>query len=248
MTTPVTRAAGVDARSARSLRSQDRWFYSGMALAIGVTVFAGFAPTYYLRPYYHPEPLRPLLHLHGIVFTAWILLLVAQTGLVTAGRTDLHRRLGLAAFGLVPVMVVVGATTAIVRAKEGFSPPGGPPPLVFLVIPFFDIVVFGTLAGAAIRLRRRPEAHKRLMLLATIALLAAPIARLSLQVLRYGPPAFFGLADLFVVACLVYDMVSRRRVQPATAWGAALVVASQPFRLWLGGTTAWLTFASWITR
>jgi len=248
MTTPVAHAAPLDAPVARSLRSQDRWFYSGMALAMGATVFAGFAPTYYLRPYYHPEPLRPLLHLHGIVFTAWIVLLLAQAGLVAAGRINLHRRLGLAAFGLVPLMVVVGATTAIVRAKEGFSPPGGPPPLVFLVIPLFDMVVFGILAGAALWLRRRPETHKRLMLLATIGLLAAPIARLSLQVLRYGPPAFFGLADLFVVACLVYDLVSRRRVQPATAWGAALVVASQPFRLWFGGTAAWLTFASWITR
>jgi FtsH-binding integral membrane protein len=248
MTTPATHAVTADARVARSLRAQDRWFYSGMALAIGATVFAGFAPTYYLRPYFHPEPLRPLLQLHGIVFTFWILLFLAQTGLVAAGRTDLHRRMGLAAFGLVPLMVVVGATTAIVRAKEGLTPPGGPPPLVFLVIPLFDIVVFGTLAAAAIRFRRRPEVHKRLMLLATIGLMAAPIARLSLQVLRYGPPAFFGLADLFVVACLGYDIVSRRRVQPATAWGAAFVVASQPFRLWLGGTTAWLTFASWITR
>jgi hypothetical protein len=86
------------------------------------------------------------------------------------------------------------------------------------------------------------------MLLATIELLAAPIARLSLSMLRYGPPAFFGLADLFVVACLAYDVVSRRRVQPATAWGAALVVGSQPLRLWRGGTAAWLAFASGVTR
>jgi hypothetical protein len=248
MTSPTAPAAAVDAHVAHSPRIRDRWFYSGMAIAIGLTVFAGFAPTYYLRPYFHPEPLRQLLHLHGLIFTAWVVLLLAQTSLVAAHRTDLHRRLGLVALGLVPLMLVVGATTAVVRAQEGFAPPGGPPAEVFLVIPLFDLVVFGSLAGAALWFRRRPETHKRLMLLATIALLAAPIARLPFALLRAGPPAFFGLADLFVIACVMYDLATRRRVQQATAWGAGLIIASQPFRLWLGGTAGWLAFASWLTE
>lgn len=177
-----------------------------------------------------------------------MVLLLAQTSLVAAHRTDLHRRLGQTAFGLVPLMLVVGATTAILRAHDGFSPPGGPPPQVFLVIPLFDLVVFGTLVGAALRFRRRPETHKHLMLLATISLLAAPIARLPLGLLRAGPPAFVGLADLFVIACVIYDLATRRRVQQATGWGAGLIIISQPFRLWLGGTAGWLAFASWLTR
>ena len=248
MTSPAVSAAGAARGVPRGRRVADGRFYSGMALAIALTVFAGFARTYYLRPYFQDAPLVPLLHLHGIIFTAWVLLFAAQTTLVAARRTALHRRLGMASVVLVPLMLAVGATTAVVRAKQGFAPPGGPPPRVFLVIPIMDLVVFGSLAGAGFYLRRRPEAHKRLMLLATIALLAAPIARLTPGIMRAGPPAFFGLADLFLVACVGYDLISRRRVERPTLWGGGLILASQPLRLWLGGTAGWLAFATWLTR
>jgi hypothetical protein len=85
------------------------------------------------------------------------------------------------------------------------------------------------------------------MVLVTIALLAAPVARLPLAILQAGPPAFFGLADLLLVPCVVYDLVTGRRIHPATAWGGLLIVASQPLRLLLGGTGACLAFAAWLT-
>ena len=145
-------------------------------------------------------------------------------------------------------MVVVGTATAIIRAKEGFTPPGGPPPLVFLTIPLFDIVLFASLVGAALYFRRRSDVHKRLMILVTISILAAPIARLPLSILKAGPPAFFGLADLFLIPCVLYDLITRGRVHRATAWGAIVIVASQPLRLMLGGTGTWLAFAGWLTQ
>lgn len=92
------------------------------------------------------------------------------------------------------------------------------------------------------------DVHKRLLTLATIALLAAPIARLPFGVMQAGPLAFFGLADLFIVACLGYDLATRRRIHPATAWGALVIVASQPLRLMISGTPAWLAIASWLTQ
>jgi hypothetical protein len=227
---------------------REHWFYTGMALAIALTVFAGFAPTYFLRPYFHPEPLRPLLHLHGIVFSSWVVLLLTQTGLVAAHRTDLHRRVGIAGAVIAALMVLIGTTTAIVRAGEGFTPPGGPPPLVFLVIPLIDMVVFPSLVGAAFYFRRRPDVHKRLIILATISILSAPIARLPFGILQAGPPAFFGLADAFLLPCVLYDLFSRGRVHSATAWGAIVIVASQPLRLMLGGTTLWHAFATLLTQ
>jgi len=118
--------------------------------------------------------------------------------------------------------------------------------LAFLALPLFDMVVFAILVGSGLALRRRLETHKRLMTLATIALMTAPIARIP-GVLQAGPPAFFGLTDLLIVAVLVYDLVTRRRVHPATVWGGLLLVASQPLRLMISGTAAWTAFASWAT-
>jgi uncharacterized membrane protein len=90
--------------------------------------------------------------------------------------------------------------------------------------------------------------HKRLMLLATVALLAAPIARLPFGFLRSGILAVFALADVFIVALVIYDLAMYRRIHRATAWGGLALVASQPLRLMLGGTAAWLAVASWLTR
>src|SRR6185295_9178381 len=101
---------------------------------------------------------------------------------------------------------------AIIRTKQGFAPPDGPSPLVFLAIPLFDMLVFSSLVAAGFYFRRRTDVHKRLMVLATIAILSAPIARLPLGILKAGPPAFFALADLFILACVLYDLIARRRV------------------------------------
>jgi hypothetical protein len=228
-------------------RRRERTFYIVMAAVVVATVFAGFARTYFLRPYFNTEPLMPLLHLHGVVFTSWIALYLAQTILVAAKRTDIHRRLGIVGAVIAVLMILIGTLTAIIRAQQGAAPPGGPPPLVFLVIPLADMLVFASLVGAGFYFRRRPDVHKRLMLLATISILPAAIARLP-SVLQAGPVAFFGLADLFIVACLIYDFISRGRIHRATAWGGLIIVASQPLRLLVGGTDAWMAFATWLTQ
>jgi len=68
--------------------------------------------------------------------------------------------------------------------------------------------VFAILIGAGFYFRRRPDVHKRLMLLATISILSAALARLPFAFLQAGPIAFFGLTDTFVLACVVYDLVT----------------------------------------
>ena len=236
----------VQANPAIIRRRRERWFYIGMSIALVITVFAGFAPTYYLRPYFNPAPLMPLLHLHGFVFTSWLVLFVTQTTLVAAHRTDIHRRLGVAGGVIAVLMVLLGVTTALVRAKQGATPLPGISPLSFLVVPLGDMFVFPILVGAGFYFRRRPDVHKRLMLLATISILAAAIARLPFAIMRAGPPAFFGLTDVFVVACVLYDLVTLRRIHRATALAGLFIVASQPLRLMLGGTHAWLSFAAWL--
>jgi hypothetical protein len=214
-----------------------------------LTVFAGFARTYYLRPYFGTASLPPLLHLHGVVFTSWLVLLFTQTALVAANRTGTHRRLGVAGGVLAVLMVLVGCATAVIRAKVVEVPPGAPSPLVFLTIPLGDMLMFAGLVGAGFYYRRRPDVHKRLMLLATIAILPAATARLPFAFIQEtGPLAFFGLADLFILACLLYDLFTRGRPHRATVWGGLALVVSHPLRLLVGNTRAWLAFAGWLTQ
>ncbi|HEU5236408.1 MAG TPA: hypothetical protein VFU37_04660 [Pyrinomonadaceae bacterium] len=227
----------------------ERFFYTSMALAILLTVFIGFSRTYYLRPIFQTQPLMPLLHLHGLIFSSWIALFVTQTTLVARKRTRLHMRLGIAGGVLAAMMVVIGCLTAIVRAKVVNAPPGFPSPLVFLTIPLGDMLVFAILISSAFYFRRRPDIHKRIMLLATIGLLPAAIARFPFDfILHYGPIAFFGLADLFIIPCLIYDFVTRGRPHRATVLAGTLIVISQPLRLLIGNTHAWLVFATWLTQ
>ncbi len=229
----------------RSRREQ--WFFTGMAVFAAAIVLAGFAPTYFLRSVSGQPALSPLLHVHGFLFTSWILLFVAQTTLVAAHRTDLHRRLGVAGGTLAVLMLIVGLMVAIGAARRGFTPPGGPPPLAFMAIPLGDLAVFATLVFAGLSFRRRREIHRRLMLFATIGLLTPAIARLP-GVLAGGPPAFFGITDLVVIGVLLYDRYAHGRVHPASWWGSLTVVLSQPLRLAVSGTGAWLAFAQWLAR
>jgi uncharacterized membrane protein YozB (DUF420 family) len=229
-------------------KRRERFFYIAMAIVIVGVVFGGFARTYFLRPYFTTQPLTPLLHLHGIVFTSWLVLYLTQTVLVAAKRTDIHRRLGIAGAVIAVLMILIGSTTAIIRAQQGATPVEGVSPLAFLVIPLGDMLVFAILIGAGFYYRRQADMHKRLMLLATISILAAAIARLPFAfILESGPPAFFGITDLFIAACFIYDLITRRRVHRATALGGLLIVASQPLRLMIGSTDAWSAFAAWLT-
>ena len=242
------RIASETVRVKENSSRRERLFYLTMASAFAITVFVGFSRTFYLRPYFHSERLIPLLILHGALFSSWIILFVTQTTLVATKRTRIHMKLGVAGGVIAALMIIVGSVTAIVRAK-GPSPIPGVNPLSFLTIPLGDMLVFGILVSAAFYFRRKLDTHKRLMLLASIALLPAGIARWPIGFIENGGPlAFYGLADLFIVPCLIYDFVTRGRPHRATMIGGSLLVITQPLRLMIGGTHAWLVFATWLTH
>jgi hypothetical protein len=229
-------------------KRRERLFYSGMAIAMVLTCFAGFAPSYYLRPHVGTQPAMPgLLHLHGLVFSLWIALLVTQTSLVAANRTDLHRRLGAAGGVLALMMMVLGAIVAISRARQGtLGQVAGIPPLVFLAIPLTSVIVFPALIGAALYFRKRVDIHKRLILLATIEILSAAVGRLP-GVVTASPFVLFAVADLFLLAIVAYDFVSRGRLHRATLWGGLFLMVSQFGRVLMAPTATWLALAHWMT-
>lgn len=246
----VTAAPRVPGRAAASY---DRVFYNGIAVALGLTVFAGFAPSYYLR-FFGEEPgvtisggpITGLVHLHAALFSSWVLLFIVQTALVATRRVAVHRRLGVAIAVIAAGMVIVGMRLAIESAARGATVPGVDP-LAFLAIPIFDMILFATFVTTALVRRRDREAHKRLMLLAYVSIIVAAMARIP-GVLTLGPPGFFGLAFTFVILGVIYDFLTRGRPHKVYLWGGALFVLSVPLRLLISQTGAWRSFAELLTR
>jgi hypothetical protein len=229
-------------------RSSARAVYTWGAIAAIALMVAGFTRTFYLNGYLAKFPLTGLLVLHGSVMTSWFVLFLVQVRLVASGRTALHRRVGVFGAILAALVLIVGTTTAIVGAKAGHAPPGAPPPLVFLAVPLGDMVLFAALVGTALALRRRPESHRRLMLVATLGILTAAIARIPVGALQAGGLlADFAVTDVLIIACAMFDAVRHRRLHPAFAWGFGLVLLTQVGRLLLSQTAAWMVFARWVT-
>jgi hypothetical protein len=234
--------------SARQAAYAVKWrrehlFFTVLPIAMLIAVFVGFSQTYYLKTIFGTPELRWLFHLHGVVFSSWMLLMVIQPALVLAGRLPSHRQIGWIGAGLAAVMTVLAWFVSVDMGRRGSAPPGVPP-LVFMTVPMATLIVFPAFVAAAVYWRNNPDTHKRLMLIATCELVPAGIARWP-GLLSYGPLAFFGGTDLFLVAIAIYDVVMRRRLHPATAIGGALLIGSQVGRLMLGATATWDAFARW---
>ena len=230
--------------------NSERRFYQGMVIVVIAMIALGFARSFILRPLFPGvhAPKELFFYLHGIVFTLWLALLFTQVSLVGAGNIALHRRLGVAGFVLLPLMFVVGAIGGVIAAHR----PGGfidiaTPPLEFLVVPYADLVVFSGFAAAALLLRTRPQAHKRLMLLAAIAISEVGIARWPFEPYVSVPAAAMWTTAALVVPLLIWDFYSRRSIHPATAIGALVLVAEGPVRDAISHTGWWLAFAKWAT-
>ena len=223
-------------------RWKDRAFYTGMAVAVIATIYCGFARSYFLRGRYFSTPLAPIAKLHGAVFLSWVVLFLAQTVLIARRRRDLHRRLGIVGAVLAGAMVVVGTAIAIVSMRHNFAG-GNERALSFFAIPVGDMLGFTILVAAAFAWRGQPETHKRLMLLATISVLDAAVARWPIAIMAKGPVAFFAATDLCIAAGVVFDLASRGRVHRAYVCGGLLIVGSQIGRLAVWHTMAWLAFA-----
>jgi len=222
---------------------RDRAFHAMMALAIVAAVFAGFARTYYVRSRFQTSDLPVHLRLHGLVFTTWIGLFAVQIGLIAARRTNVHRRLGWAGAVLAALMVPVALTAAILSGRREVLAGRVDESLTFFAVPVFSITVFLFLVASALYYRRRPDTHKRLMLLATISIVDAAVARWPLALVAASAWAYYALTDLFIVAAIIYDLASRRRVSGAYMWGGLLVVSAQLMRELVGPTSVWHAFA-----
>jgi len=186
-----------------------------------------------------------IIHIHGVVFSSWILLLLAQTSLVAVGRVDLHRPLGLLGFGLACLLVIVGllaATDSLARHFAAGEPGVGAG--AFYAIPITDMLIFATLIYFAFRQRFNPSAHKRLILIATITLLDAAFGRWPIPVawwdLRVAQMCCYALLLLLIA----YDLWSTRKVQRPTLFASLLLVVLQQVPGPIGRTVPWQSLAT----
>lgn len=216
----------------------ERRLYLYTAVITALIVLAGFARSYYLRPFFTTAALAPILHLHGAVMTLWFLLIIAQTALVAAGRTDLHRVLGVftatTAAALVPI--------AIVTTMRYISRSIGDPEMLgeAAAESGFDWVLLATftlLVATALILRRRSDVHKRLMMLAAVSLLGPPLARII------GDQTAVLVSNGLVVVLVLVDVVRNRRLHPAFGWGGSLVIISSQAAVAMVSSPGWTNIA-----
>jgi hypothetical protein len=228
-----------------------RFFFVVMASAVIVTVFAGFAPTFYLRgSFTQTRPMSVLLHVHGVVFSAWVSLFLIQTLLIASGSRRLHQRLGWigAAIAGAMFLLVTAAMIEQLRRVNGF-----PPPPLALALSAFDIIVFAILVGAALYYRKRSDWHKRYMLSATIILLGAPMFRFIIHFVGIGDMAEVSivstlLVDAFFLPCFAYDLLTRRKLHPAYVVAFALIVLDQIAQATVVAWGPWVNFANAMQR
>jgi hypothetical protein len=250
--TPRSRAAG---------RTRFYFWLSLACLAIGV---GGFVPTYWLQVPAGSFSGTPLTHIHALVFTGWLLLLVGQNWRIAQGRLDHHKAWGLVGISLATAMLVIGWLTAIAGLHERLADGFGDKARAFLIVPLFAVSMFFAFVVAAIANIRRPEWHKRLIFVATTIALTAAMARFVLLYRQgfewgmrpgNGPPAPvnaslvpFSIVALVIVSGMVFDWRNRGKPHPAWTIGLAVLVVGMVLRAPVSQTTAWLAFADWTTR
>lgn len=203
-----------------------RPFYLVMSLIMAAVIVGGFSRT--VPGDFRADPGLPiLLHVHGAVFTLWVLVFVAQPAFIARGSIALHRRIGWIGAVLAAAMLIMGTAATLYAIRYDVVPPFFPRP-IFLVMNLIGIAVFGGLVAGGIALRRRAEWHKRLMLCATISILGPGLGRL-LPMGSFGPAAplvMFGVIALFAFTGPVADLITLRRVHPAYYWGVTAILLS----------------------
>jgi len=163
----------------------ERYFYSiATVLLLGLTV-VGFQLFYFHGMAYPGRPLTPpiktLIIMHGVAMSLWMLLAIIQPLLIAGGNRRAHMALGKIMTVIAVVLVVLGLKLGIAACKT--APPDlmfGPlTPKQFMSVPVLVIVLFALFVATGVLMRKRPDIHKPIMFLASLAAVAAAIARMD---------------------------------------------------------------------
>jgi hypothetical protein len=221
----------------------DRIFFSTMVVLLWASVLFGFAKTYFLAGMVEAPLPNRLIHLHGAVMTLWMVVLFVQTALISARKVKWHMTLGLFGFALAIAMTIIGPIAATDSLRRG-SAPLGLDAKTFYIIPLTAILLFAVLAFFAYRLRRQPADHKRLILIATIALTDAAVGRWPVAILQTNPKLQDLVLFAFLLAIMAFDLATQRRILKSTLYASLFVIVVHLTRVPIGFTAPWHAFAT----
>jgi hypothetical protein len=221
-----------------SARTFDRRFFATTAIAAIVLVLVGFSPSFYLRTWFNGPPLSTVLYVHGTLMTAWYVLFAAQVLLVSSGRVDLHRRLGILVAITAAALVPAGVATAIafIRRAAGNADDSALAALI-AGYQFVALTLFTVLVVTALVLRRRSDIHKRLMTVASLSLLGPPLARMT------SDQVALLLNYALVLLPIAIDTWRHRRLHPAFGWAGGVFLVSSQAALQFASSDTWIRFA-----
>jgi len=200
-----------------------------MAVLMLIITAVGFAPTYYLRSQFNGPLLTPVLSIHGVFCSLWVLMFLIQTSLIAASQVRFHRRLGLFSVILAGLLVASSLLVLYEVIQTSDDLAGSMSwiaPLVWgnLVI----LTAFSLFVGLGVVFRRRPDTHNRLMLLATVSMMGQPLVRIGqipaikISDVRITNDAIYGFGGLAVLLLIIlaHDVYRRGRPHRVVAIGA----------------------------
>jgi hypothetical protein len=237
-------------------RSEGRYFYLWMAGACVLIAFGGFTPTFWAKVAVGTFNAPPMVYVHGALFFTWTLFYFAQTALVASGRTMNHRNWGLAGIALFSVMMcsILGVQMAVLKHADSLG--FGDAARRFSAVSLCAWPLLGITFTLAIMYVRRPQVHKRLMLLLIIGMMTPAIARVFLTVFAPPgaasagpPPAFVSLppalvADLLILVAMFHDWRTRGRPHPVWVFGGLVLLAQQILTVPIAATATWMSIAT----
>ena len=238
----------------------ERYFYSiATVLLLALTVI-GFQLFYFHNQMYPGRPLTPpikgLIITHGVAMSLWMLLAIAQPFLVVSGNRKIHMALGKVAAVIAACLVVLGFKMGIASIK--IAPAdlmyGDLTPKQFLSVPILDITLFALFVAAGVCWRKRPDIHRPLMFMASLAAVGAAISRIDYLNHMYAGTVWerqFGLFFFTVVAGAVFFIAKCVVFRKFDRW-FAIAFAAQAAWFWMATqaakTPAWDTIATVLLR
>ncbi len=221
---------------------RERRFFLGMAIAITAFVLFGFGG--YIVVGYSSFHAPWWAHVHAVSYTVWIGLYLTQNWLVVRGDLATHRKLGRFMGGLALWLVVVGTALLYLSMSAHRSPPPVFTAAMLIVMDELAILGFAALVMAGLANRHRSDWHRRLMLSATVCIIAPAFGRITVLTIGFSWPAIIAMQLAMIAVAMAFDWRTRGQIHPALWWGAGLIAGIGVASPLLAQAPAMIAFAN----